>query len=207
MPCRLCGGGGAPFHRDRKRSFFRCGACAYVFADGGSFPSPDEARRRYDRHRNDPSDPRYRAFLGRLTTPLLARLKPGSSGLDFGCGPGPTVSVILKEAGHTVADYDPMYRPDESLLEAHYDFVACTETAEHFTRPLEDWSRMFSLLRPGGLLAVMTQLVDGVDFRGWAYKDDATHAGFYSAATLEWLARRFDVRLTTLPGSVAFFET
>ena len=66
---------------------------------------------------------------------------------------------------------------------------------------------MFSLLKPGGLLAVMTQLVDGVDFRGWHYKDDATHAGFYSGATLEWIARRFNARLTPLPGAVAFFET
>lgn len=207
MACRLCGGSASSFHSDRKRFYFRCGTCAYVFADESGLPTPDQARRRYDLHRNDPEDPGYRAFLSRLTVPLLARLKTGASGLDFGCGPGPAVSALLQEAGYSVADYDPIYRPDPALLEARYDFVTCTETAEHFIRPLEDWEKMFSLLKPGGLLAVMTQLLDGADFGSWHYKEDITHSGFYSKATVEWLARRFRARCDMLPDSVFFFET
>ena len=206
MPCRLCGGAAASFHRDRKRSYSRCGTCAYVFADENCLPTPEQARARYDLHRNDPADPGYRAFLSRLTVPLLKRLKKGAAGLDFGCGPGPAVSALLGEAGHAVADYDPIYRPDQRLLEGRYDFVTFTETAEHFVRPLEDWEKMFSLLKPGGLLAVMTQLLDGVDFGSWHYKADITHAGFYSKATSGWLARRFRARCEFLPDSVFFFE-
>jgi len=206
-PCRLCGGAAAPFYRDRRRSYSRCGDCAYVFADAGFLPTPEESRRRYDLHRNEASDPGYRAFLSRLVVPLRARLAPGAAGLDFGCGPGPALSSLLKEAGHPVADYDPLYRPDPKLLEARYDFVTCTETAEHFLRPLEEWGRMFSLLKPGGLLAVMTQLVDGADFGSWHYREDPTHVGFYSRATLDWLARRFGARLTLAPDSVSFFTT
>jgi SAM-dependent methyltransferase len=207
MICRLCRGAGSPWHRDRMRSYFRCGACAYIFAAKASLPTDAQARTRYNQHRNDPRDPGYRAFLGRLTAPLVARLKPGDSGLDFGCGPGPAVSVLLREAGHPVVDFDPMYRPDGDALAARYDFVTCTETAEHFIDPLRDWERMFSLLKPGGLLAVMTQLSDGLDFGTWRYKDDFTHVGFYSETTLAWIARRFGARLTVLPDSVAFFET
>jgi len=204
MPCRLCGGPAAPFHQDRKRAYSRCPVCAYIFAD--SLPEPEAARRRYGLHENDVADPGYRAFLNRLAQPLLARLKPGAAGLDFGSGPGSSIGALLREAGHPVGDYDPSFRPDPALLAARYDFVTCTETAEHFIEPLKDWERLFSLLKPGGVLAVMTQLSDGVDFGTWHYKDDFTHVGFYSEGTLRWIAKRFKARLTVLPDSVAFFD-
>ncbi|MGB2360319.1 MAG: methyltransferase, partial [Porticoccaceae bacterium] len=54
----------------------------------------------YDQHQNSPDDLQYRRFLSRLTEPLLERLGPCSRGLDFGCGPGPTLSVMMAEQGH-----------------------------------------------------------------------------------------------------------
>ena len=42
-------------------------------------------------------------FLGRLAEPLVERLDPGASGLDFGCGPGPALAAMLTRRGYTVA--------------------------------------------------------------------------------------------------------
>jgi len=50
------------------------------------------------------ADPRYRRFLARLAEPLIAHLPKGARGLDFGCGPGPTLSLMLREAGFACAD-------------------------------------------------------------------------------------------------------
>ena len=96
-------------------------------------------------------DPGYRRFLSKLADPLRGRLAPGAHGLDYGCGPGPALAAMLREAGHEMALYDPVYYPDTAPLQARYDFVTCTEVAEHFHAPAQEFDRMGALLRPGGL--------------------------------------------------------
>ncbi len=80
----------------------------------------------YLHHENHLDDPGYRRFLSKLADPLLARLPAGSKGLDYGCGPGPALAAMLREAGHQVALYDPFFHPDLTPLERSYDFETCT---------------------------------------------------------------------------------
>ena len=193
IACPLCGAATHLFCEDRARRYFECPACGLVSADPASHLSPQDERAIYDLHRNEPADLRYRAFLSRLATPLLAELAPGMRGLDFGCGPGPVLSLMLREAGMAMADYDPFYAPHAALLDAQYDFVTCTEVVEHFRDPLAAWTQLASLVRPGGWLGVMTQLAPEVpaNFLRWRYRDDRTHVSFHRLATLRWLATRF----------------
>lgn len=179
------------FHRDNLREYLRCAGCDLVFVPPEYHLSAEEERARYDQHNNDPRDPGYRAFLSRLAVPLAGVLEPGSVGLDFGCGPGPALSSILGEMGFTVHDYDPMYRDDPRLLERTYDFVAATETVEHFARPAEEFALMRDLVRAGGWLGVMTAMTDGADFGSWHYRRDPTHVSFFSRETFRWIAERF----------------
>jgi len=177
------------FCSDRLRSYFRCRDCELVFADPGSRLPPDLERAEYDLHENDPKDVRYRTFLSRLAEPLLTRLGVGMHGLDYGCGPGPTLSVMLAEHGMEVDDYDPLYAADDRLLQRTYDFVTATEVVEHFCRPAEAWRQLAALVRPGGWLGIMTLLApdDAEAFSQWWYKNDPTHVSFYTAATFAWL--------------------
>ncbi len=171
------------------RAYWRCGGCEARFLDPAHHLSPTAEGIHYLTHRNDPADPRYRHFLSRLTGPLLDRLAPGSSGLDYGCGPGPALAAMLREAGHRVALYDPFFHPDPAALLDRYDFVTCTEVAEHFRRPAEEFDRLARLLLPGGLLAVMTSFQsDDSRFADWHYRRDPTHVVFYRAATFRALA-------------------
>lgn len=124
-------------------------------------------------------------------------------GLDYGCGPGPTLSVMLEEAGMEMRLYDPYFAPDISVLDCLYDFVTCTEVAEHFCQPARDWNRLVRLLRHGSLLGVMTRLVDaGSPFDEWYYKNDPTHVSFYSSNTFGWLAARYGLTIEYLNGRV-----
>ena len=195
--CPLCGAATRAFCEDRARGYLECPGCGLVSADPASHLSPEDERAIYDLHQNDPADARYRAFLARLADPLRAKLVPGMRGLDFGCGPGPVLSMLLREAGMAMADYDPIYAPHEPLLDAQYDFVTCTEVVEHFRDPLAGWTRLASLVRPGGWLGVMTQLAPDVptNFLRWRYRDDRTHVSFHRLATLQWLAGRFGFAL------------
>ncbi|HEY9150376.1 MAG TPA: class I SAM-dependent methyltransferase [Gammaproteobacteria bacterium] len=192
LSCPLCAGAAAEFCADRRRRFYRCDRCELVFADPASHLDTEGEKAVYDLHCNDPADARYRTFLARLSEPLCERLRPGMQGLDYGCGPGPTLGLMLREAGMHMCEYDPVYRPDETVLQRQYDFVTCTEVVEHFRDPGADWPRLARLVRPGGWLGVMTWLMDSADaraFHTWGYKGDPTHVAFYSPATLEWLGR------------------
>ena len=112
-PCPLCG---APVHGARLeshgRSLYDCGECGLVFVDPRTLPPADEERARYETHDNNPEDQGYRDFLDRLAIPLAKRLAPGASGLDFGSGPGPTLSVMLTERGFPTETWDPFFAPD-----------------------------------------------------------------------------------------------
>ncbi|MEO1266031.1 MAG: class I SAM-dependent methyltransferase, partial [Pseudomonadota bacterium] len=196
LSCPLCG---APDplafatirDADRTRDYFRCATCALTFLAPDQRPTPDEERAQYDLHKNDPQDPAYRNFLTRIANPLMDRLKPGARGLDYGCGPGPALMAMLNVAGFPTVGYDPIYATDDQVLDMRYDFVTCTETAEHFHNPAREFEKLADLLEPGGLLAVMTSFqTDDARFENWHYRKDPTHVVFYRAETFAHLARR-----------------
>ena len=156
---------------------------------------------------NDPDDPGYRRFLARLAEPLLERLPPGARGLDFGCGPGPALARMLQEAGHDVSLFDVFYAPEEAVFQRRYDFVTATEVVEHLARPGEELARLWSLLRPGGWLGVMTKLVRDRDaFARWHYKNDPTHIVFFSIATWRWWAVQAGAVLTFIGDDVMLLQ-
>ncbi|MFQ5486930.1 MAG: class I SAM-dependent methyltransferase [Gammaproteobacteria bacterium] len=194
--CPLClGGDTRHYHRDR-RSYRQCRRCDLVYVPAAFHLDAVAEKRRYDQHRNNPQDPAYRAFLSRLMIPLLERLPPGAQGLDYGSGPGPTLSLMLAERGHAMNIYDAFYAPHEAALARRYDFLTCSETMEHFAAPGREWRRFLSLVRAGGWIGIMTQLREAKqDFAAWYYKNDDTHVCFYSRATFEFLARRHDLKL------------
>jgi hypothetical protein len=103
--------------------------------------------------------------------------------------------------------WDPFFAPDPRPLLGRYDFVACTEAAEHFFRPEREVARMFSLLRPGGWLGVMTQwMEEGRDLAGWRYARDPTHVVLYRVETLRWIAARAGAVLELASPGVALFR-
>lgn len=178
-----------PFQRIGDVVYWRCDTCEARFLDPTQRLSRAEEHAVYRLHENAAEDEGYRRFLSKLVLPLLDRLPAGASGLDYGCGPGAALAAMLEEAGHAVALYDPLFRPDRSVLGRRYDFVACTETAEHFHDPVAEFDRLGGLVRPGGLLAVMTCFqTDDARFADWHYRRDPTHVVFYREATLRHVA-------------------
>ncbi len=206
--CPLCDSGNSgEYWHDQTRDYLRCGTCNLVFVPRAQIVSAAEEKARYDTHRNSPDDPAYRRFLGRLFDPIEQKLAPGSRGLDFGSGPGPTLSVMFAEAGHSMAIYDRFYAPDPSVLEGKYTFITATEVVEHLQHPGKELERLWAQLEPGGYLGLMTQLVlDRNRFSRWRYKDDVTHIRFFSRTTFEWLADRWGADLNFPDKDVIMFE-
>ena len=161
--------------------------------DPRGYLSEEQEKREYELHQNSPEDQGYRKFLSRLALPLLDRLELNQRrGLDYGCGPGPTLSVMLEEAGCSMSLFDPFFFPSPTVLAKRYDFITSTEVFEHFKHPAKELESILSLLEPRGILAVMTKLSTGnADFSRWHYRFDATHVSFFSRATFKYIADRY----------------
>jgi hypothetical protein len=206
--CLLCSHSNARhYHRDKARSYLQCIRCGLVFVPPRERLNNSEEKARYDLHRNDPYDPGYRSFLSRLAEPLLARVSIGSEGLDFGCGPGPALPVMMLEQGRPMTVYDPFYAPDDSVWLRTYDFITATEVLEHLYRPREELNRLFRVLRPGGWLGIMTKLLpDHAAFLNWSYMQDSTHVCFFNIATFEYIAGHWNASLELSGSDVVLFQ-
>ena len=189
--CIVCGSASVRhWQHAGDRDYYRCKDCLATMLNPTQRLAPADELAQYLNHQNDPADPGYRGFLARLATPLLERLPPRQQGLDYGCGPGPALAAMLRQAGHQVELYDPFFFTDPAPLTRTYDFITCTEVIEHFHEPAAEFARFQTLLRPGGWLALMTRfLADDVDFANWHYRRDPTHVVFYREETLQQVAR------------------
>ena len=208
FPCPLCHHADTEFYfRDNQRAFVQCNQCDLVYVEPDFLPGPATERAEYDLHQNSFEDKGYKRFLDRLAAPLQRRLKPGARGLDFGCGPAPVLASMMTENGFPTEHYDPFYFSNLNLLNNVYDFVTCTEAIEHFHAPSREWKIMLSMLKPGGVLAIMTKrVVNKQRFASWHYKNDKTHVSFFSEATFTWLADNYDLNLEIEGDDVVFFR-
>ncbi|MEN8200908.1 MAG: class I SAM-dependent methyltransferase, partial [Thermodesulfobacteriota bacterium] len=118
-----------------------------------------------------------------------------------------TLSVMFGEAGHRMQLFDPFFADNRELLAREYDFVTASEVVEHFRDPAADLGLLWSLLRPGGWLGIMTKLaLDEAAFSRWHYKNDPTHISFFSLQTLTWLGEQYQSELHLEAKDVFLFQ-
>lgn len=200
LSCPLCGGQRNQWwHQRKQRDYWRCQDCQLVFVCSNQQLSAVEEKAEYDRHQNEIYDPGYRRFLTRPWQSVCDRVPAGSHGLDFGCGPGPALATMLKEAGYCVALYDWFYYSDQAALARRYAFICMTEVIEHLVSPSLILTDLWALLEEDGWLVIQTQRVrDREAFVRWRYVDDPTHIAFYSEATFVWRGFRLKAPLNHL---------
>lgn len=177
-------------------SYFSCPRCGLIWLDEKNRLSREQEARHYATHENH--GPAYLDYLRKTAEPVLARVSGGSLCLDYGCGPTEGMRELISPMGFSVESYDPFFFP-RVLLKNHYDFVLCSEAAEHFFCPAEEFARIDATLKPGGLLGVRSQLWEGKEsFRDWYYRRDPTHVCFYTEKSVRWLAGHFGWELLEL---------
>ncbi len=207
LSCLLCSSPVKNYHQDKNRTYFQCTNCQLVFVDPKAFISEQEEKARYDLHQNSPNDRGYCNFLSRICDPIVSRLPKGSYGLDFGCGPGPTLPKMFEKLGYLMAIYDPFYANDKSVLEIEYDFVTATEVIEHLKNPKLSLNTMWCCIKPGGYLGIMTNLVPNKElFANWYYISDKTHICFYSKETFFWLSNQWHSEPIFVQEDVVIFQ-
>ena len=146
-----------------------------------------EGKNRYLLHQNSHDASGYieflNVFIGSAVLPYIA---PGSAILDYGSGPRPVLSGLLKDLGYACDIYDPAFAKTRLWKKRKYSAVLLHEVAEHLKNPSETFSRLASLVEPGGILAVRTRFPPSGadDLKSWWYRMDPTHVGFFAPRSL-----------------------
>ncbi len=188
------------------KTFFLCNNCKLIFVAEELLPEPEVEKDRYLSHNNDVEDLEYQSFLSKLWNPMEKRLTKGASGLDYGAGPGPALMHMMSLSGYSVKMYDPFFAIDEAVLNKTYDFIVCTETAEHFHYPSKDFDQFDQMLNRNGFLGVMTSFTDNVEcFGNWYYRRDPTHVSFYASYTMQWIAEKMNWKVDLMKDNVVIF--
>ena len=208
MRCRVCHSKNTEiFTEIDSKTYWECLNCFAKFLDKSHFLSKDQEYAHYCTHQNKIYDPDYRRFLSKLSIPLKRYLMAHSEGLDYGCGPGPALSVMLEEDGYKMCKYDPFFFPDKKIFLKQFDFVTCSETAEHFHNPNYEFKIIDKMLKPSGVLGIMTSfLTKELVFENWFYNKDPTHVVFYSPATFEIIAKQRGWRIQFIDVNIVIFK-
>lgn len=204
MNCILCESSDAALFKVKKkpeRDYFHCSECDLIFADPSQRLDASEEKARYDHHQNEETQG-YVSFLNPLVKEIHSYFTASGiestkiSVLDFGCGPTALLSKLLNEKGYRTNNYDLFYFPDKEAFKYNYHLITSTEVWEHLHNPKVEIERMLRVLKSSGLLAVMTSAHHGeAVFSDWYYRRDLTHVTFFSEKTMNWIARKYDLRL------------
>lgn len=200
--CPLCSSTDAVLLVADEKRYWHCLKCDLHYLSPEHRLTPDLEIERYRLH--DAGDEGYLRFVAPLIESVQAVAAPGASGLDFGAGNFPVLSQRLVSLGYKVSVYDPFFWPVP--VDGPFDFITSCEVIEHLYNPAVEFASLYKMLKPGGLLAVMTEpWGPGVNFSSWYYRRDPTHVVFYSEKTFNWIAEHFgftnvkvDGRLITL---------
>ncbi|MDA3956418.1 class I SAM-dependent methyltransferase [Oceanispirochaeta sp.] len=208
--CPICSVPGSPYYQisHKNRPFLLCLECTLIYQEEMTLPSAEEERTRYELHRNDPADEGYRKWLHSfIHSSVLPWYKDGRI-LDFGSGPHPVLSDLLKEQGYPVVSYDPFFAP-QWPGEHDFSLILLCEVLEHISNPLSSFRKLCSLASEGTVLSLKTQFLTfsvfdsegGKDFEQWWYKEDPTHIRFYNPRSLRILGERSGWELVSEDGS------
>jgi SAM-dependent methyltransferase len=176
------------------RTYCFCNCCKLIFTDAQYHLSKKTSAEHYVYHENGPHNKGYVQFLERVIKPSLPFLDVDMIGLDYGCGPSPTLSILLNNHGLKCYNYDPVFE----ILHPYsqYDFIFCTECYEHFFCPADDISHITRLLKRRGILGIMTEQWEDLEqFSHWYYKMDPTHVSFYHYKTMLHICEAFGFKI------------
>jgi len=201
MNCKICNTSLASMLDERNGwEFFHCKECEFFFKNPSNYVDADKELSQYNNHNNTMESPGYvemfEKFIKATFEPYLDEI---INVLEFGSGPGPVLSELLKQRNLSVDIYDKYFSVKKVYEGKKYDLITSTEVLEHIDNPKEVFDFFAQHLKKDGYLAIMTQFHknEEEDFKKWWYKNDPTHICFFRPHTFELLADKFGFKIIT----------
>jgi 2-polyprenyl-3-methyl-5-hydroxy-6-metoxy-1,4-benzoquinol methylase len=174
--------------------YLHCPRCDLIFLEECYRLAPEDEKKHYETHQNTLDNPGYVNMFEQFIASTVQPFVVEGRALDYGCGPGPVLKVLLERAGFASEIYDPFFAPQSP--QGPFDLVTCTEALEHVYAPKEVLATLCGLLSRGGVLALMTHFHPGTEtFSRWWYKNDPTHVTFFSEKTFRWIEENLPLQI------------
>jgi len=204
--CSLCSGKKYFYGKYQKRSYFRCEKCNSISLSSSDYSTPEKEKKRYSEHNNDVKDIRYQSFVRPIVSAIINDFGKKHKGLDFGAGTGPVITKLLTDCSYNIKAYDPYFYNYPDYLKEKYDYIVCCEVIEHFHKPYNEFNKLKKMLNEKGRLYCKTELFrEDVDFEKWYYKNDFTHAFFYTEKSIHWIKKKLDFKEVTIKNRLITF--
>lgn len=197
--CKVCNSNTIVISHPKFGDYFYCSYCEFISKDESNRLNEQEEKLRYSVHNNSIEDKDYVDYLSKfLNRAVIPFIGEGKKGLDFGSGPNPVLAQLLeKKFNYRMDIYDYYFSPEKVYIGKTYDLVTSTEVVEHLNDPLFYFDIFSKLLKPKGILAIMTQFHknDKDRFLSWSYIRDRSHISFYTPKTMEYIANKVGVKV------------
>ncbi len=181
------------FKLPKQRTYKACAQCSLVFLIPSQRLGPAKEKLRYDVHENNLEQQGYKNFLMQVWEPLKQHINAPAHGLDFGSGPTRALAELIEADGIKMETYDPFFKPEFEVKK--YDFITCTEVLEHVFNLNLVLNKLDELLKPGGHLAIMTELLTcKINFAKWRYREDDTHVCFFKEDTFKYISEKYSFK-------------
>ncbi|WP_321778539.1 class I SAM-dependent methyltransferase [Sulfurimonas sp.] len=180
------------------KDYYRCLECDYIFVDEKYYLDAQSQKKHYDNHDNNLESLGYVEMFEKLIEEFITPdAKDINTALDFGCGEGAVLPILLERNNIKCDRYDLFYFPEKVYKNKKYDLICSTEVLEHLANPLDIIKELLLHLNKNGYLLFMTYFhpSDDEKFLKWFYIKDITHIGFFSKKTFEFIAAEFNLKM------------
>lgn len=189
--------------RVKNKLYGLCKYCGLIQLNKEYLINNYEEKNRYKLHNNSITNEKYTNYLKNIIhTIIKPYLKKDDYILDFGSGPEPVLSELLKKDGYrNVYVYDKYFSDNKSAFNRNYNAITAIEVIEHVININDIISNLCRRLKKDGYLIIKTNFYNNTDFVNWWYVQDITHVTFLSHKTLKYLADFYNMNIISISES------
>jgi hypothetical protein len=197
--CKICNAE-VTILEDKKTSkiYYKCSTCKYIFLDEEFYIDEKKEKSHYDKHHNNLESLGYVKMFEELVDEFVKPLRNEiKTSLDFGCGEGEVLPIVLERNDIKCDRYDLFYFPQKIYEDKKYDLIVSTEVFEHLENPLAMLKKLLLHVQENGYLLLMSAFHPNDDekFLKWWYIRDITHIGFFNLDTFEYISKELNLKV------------
>jgi SAM-dependent methyltransferase len=197
--CKICSNETSEIiDKKSTKKYHKCAVCGYIALNESFYVDETRERAHYDKHHNTLESLGYVKMFEDLVCEFVLPYKDSiKTSLDFGCGEGEVLPIVLERENILCDRYDLHYFREKIYKDKEYDLILSTEVFEHLQNPIEAFAELLLHIKKDGYLLLMSAFHPDNDeeFLKWWYIRDITHIGFFNLRTFIYMADRFNLEI------------